>query len=63
MNRIDHEIEKVGRRTPETVISDRVTAIRLELDELYEKARAGTAAQKDSERCSELVYELRELEV
>lgn len=62
MNHVDHEIEKVGRRVPETVISDRVAEIRKELDGLYAKAKDGTATQEDSDRCSELVWELRDLE-
>ena len=62
MTRIDKEIAKVARQPRETVISDRVTYLRGEIDRLVAKACAGTATQDDADMCADYTHELAELE-
>lgn len=62
MTRIDHEINKVAKRPPETVVADRLTFLRGEIDRLCEKSAQGTATQQDGDLCSDYTHELAELE-
>ena len=61
MNRIDKSLDQMSHASTGTTAHEQIAKLRQELELIIKKARAGVITDAESDRCTDIGFELRDL--
>ena len=61
MNRIDKSLDQMSHPPTGTTAHEQIAKLRKELELIIKKARAGVITDAESDRCTDIGFELRDL--